>query len=100
LKIIFTPTARNQFLDALAYIRRENPSAAISFRKKAEDVVSRLHEFPESGRLLPEFPDLPFREVIVAPYRFFYRIKEKTIWIVAVWHGAQLPNEPNDVAGG
>jgi plasmid stabilization system protein ParE len=100
LKIIFTPTARNQFLDAVAYIRRENPSAAISFRIKAEDLLSRLHEFPESGRLLPEFPDLPFRQVIVAPYRFFYRIKEKTVWIVAVWHSAQLPNEPKDVAGG
>jgi toxin ParE1/3/4 len=100
LKIIFTPTARNQFLDAVAYIRRENRSAAISFRIKAEDILSRLHEFPESGGLLPEFPDLLFREVIVAPYRFFYRIKEKTVWIVAVWHSAQLTNEPKDVAGG
>ncbi len=50
-----------------------------------------------SGRRLPEFPDLPFREVIVAPYRFFYRVKEKTVWIVAVWHIAQLPKEPYEV---
>jgi plasmid stabilization system protein ParE len=42
----------------------------------------------------PEFPDLPFREVIVKPYRFFYRIKDKAVWIVAVWHGAQLPDQP------
>jgi plasmid stabilization system protein ParE len=96
LKIRFTPTARNQFLDALAYIHKENPSAAVSFRQKAEHVLSRLRDFPESGRILPEFPDLPFREVIVAPYRFFYRIKQKTVWIVAVWHDAQLPIEPRD----
>jgi toxin ParE1/3/4 len=100
LKIIFTPTARNQFLDAIAYIRRENPSAAASFRQKAEDVLLRLQNFPESGRVLPEFPDLPFREVVVSPYRFFYRIKEKTLWIIAVWHGAQLPNEPKNVPKG
>jgi plasmid stabilization system protein ParE len=94
LKILFTPTARRQFLEAIAYMQQDNPSAAVSFRQKAEKTLSRLREFPESGRLLPEFPDLPFREVIVRPYRFFYRTKDKTLWIVAVWHGAQLPDEP------
>ena len=65
-----------------------------NFREKTEKRLSRLKEFPESGRLVPEFPDLPFREVVIRPYRFFYRIKDQTVWIVAVWHGAQLPQEP------
>lgn len=94
MRILFTPTARRQFLEALAYIYQDNPSAAISFRQKAEPVISRLREQPESGRYLPEFPDLPYRKVIVKPYRFFYRVKDKTVWIVAVWHGAQIPGEP------
>jgi toxin ParE1/3/4 len=99
LKILFTPTARRQFLEAITYIHQGNPSAALSFRQKAEKTLSRLREFPESGRLLPEFADLPFREVIVRPYRFFYRTKDKAVWIVAVWHGAQLPNEPEKESG-
>lgn len=94
MRILFTPAGRRQFLDALAYIHRDNPSSAVRFRQKAEKTLSRLGEFPESGRLLPEFPDLPFREVILKPYRFFYRTKDKTVWIVAVWPGAQLPDEP------
>lgn len=94
MKILFTSTARHQFLEAIAYIHRDKPAAAVNFRQKAEKTLSRLEEFPESGRLLPEFPDLPFREVIVSPYRFFYRIKHKTVWIVAVWHSAQLADEP------
>ena len=94
MKILFTPTARRQFLEAIAYIRRDNPAAAVSFWRKAEKTLSRLKRFPESGRVLPEFSDLPFREVIVHPYRFFYRIKDKTVWIVATWHSAQLPHEP------
>ena len=85
MRILFTPTARRQFLEALAYIYRDNPSAAINFRQKAEKVISRLREYPESGRYVTEFPDLPYREVIVKPYRFFYRVKDKTVWIVAVW---------------
>ena len=95
MKVLFTPSGRDQFLTAIAYIYRENPAAAVTFRRKAEKVLSRLRKFPQSGRALPEFPDLPFREVIVTPYRFFYREKGETVWIVAVWHGAQLPKEPN-----
>jgi plasmid stabilization system protein ParE len=94
LKILFTPTARSQFLSAIAYIRRDKPSAAIQFRKSAEKSLKRLLKYPESGRHIPEFPELPYREVIASPYRFFYRIKGDTVWIVAVWHGAQLPDEP------
>jgi len=94
LKVLFTPTGRNQFLEAIVYIYRDNPSAAVSFRKKAGKMLSRLKKFPESGRLIPEFSDLPFREVIVRPYRFFYKVKVETVWIVAVWHSAQLPEEP------
>ena len=90
----FTPSARAQFLEGLEYIRQDSPTAARQFREKAETVLRRLEEFPESGRSIPEFPDLPHREVIVRPYRFFYRVSGKTIWVVAVWHGAQLPEGP------
>ena len=99
MKIIFAPSAREQYLKALAYIRRDKPSAAVSFRQKAEKVLSRLCEYPESGRTLPEFPDIPYREVIVTPYRFFYRIKDNMVWVVAVWHGAQIPGNPSEEIG-
>lgn len=95
MKVRFTPTARNQFFSALNHIHRDNPKAAPAFRDRAEKVLRRLECFPESGRIIPEFPDLPYREIIVAPYRFFYRRMGDIIWIVAVWHGAQLPEEPN-----
>lgn len=94
MKILFTPTGRRQFLEAIAYIYRDKPFAAVNFRQKAEKALSRLKRFPESGRPIPEFPELPFREVIVNPYRFFYKVKDDSVWIMAVWHGAQLPDEP------
>jgi len=92
--VLFTPTGRQQFLGALAYIRRDNPRAAKAFRLKAEKVLKRLAHFPQSGRSLPEFPDLPYREVVVAPYRFFYLATGSAVWVVAVWHSAQLPESP------
>ena len=94
MRVRFTPSARLQFLEALAYIRRDKPSAVLKFRDKAEKLLRRLEKFPESGRIIPEFPDLPHQEVIIKPYRFFYRVEKKTVWIVAVWHSAQQVDEP------
>ncbi len=96
MKLKFTPSARAQFLGGLEHIRQDDPSAATKFRGKAEEVLRRLEKFPNSGRPIPEFPDLPHREVIVRLYRFFYRVSGKTVWIVAIWHGAQLPAGPDD----
>jgi len=94
LKLLFTPTGREQFLAAPAYIRRDHPEAAKALRKKVETELRRLLAFPHSGRFLSEFPDLPYREVAVSPYRFFYLATGSVIWVVAVWHSAQMPEEP------
>ena len=95
MKVRFTPSGRIQFLKAMSYLAQDHPQAALRFRKKAERVLRRLLRYPEPGRLIPEFPDLPFGEVIVAPYRFFYRREGKIIWVVTCWYGAQLPVEPS-----
>lgn len=92
----FTPAARRQFLAAVRYILAENPGAAVRFRERTERVLGRLERFPSSGRRLPEFPNLPHREVIVRPYRFFYRVQGSVVWVVAVWHGAQLSRPPRE----
>lgn len=94
MRIRFTPSGRAQFLAALAFIRRDAAAAAARFRRRAERVLRRLQRFPDSGRVLPEFPELPHREVLVGRYRFFYRTEGGTVWVVAVWHGAQIPEEP------
>jgi len=99
MKVAFTLGGREQFLRVIAYILEENPTAALKFRQRAGRILRRLEKFPESGRLIPEFPDLPYREVIVPPYRFFYRVQGPTVWVVAVWHGAQLPEEPTQRHG-
>ena len=80
---------------AVAYIQVDNPTAAQNFRERAEAALRELEKFPDSGRHVPEFPDLPHRELIVKPYRFFYRVVGKTVWVIGVWHGRQLPEQPH-----
>jgi toxin ParE1/3/4 len=95
MKLKFTRSAREQFLAAVSYIKSDNPTAAASFFDRAETSLRELEGFPAAGRSIPEFPSLPHRELIVNPYRFFYRVVDDTIWVVGVWHGRQLPEEPH-----
>ena len=96
----FTPPARAQFLAAVAYIRADRPGAALGFRTRVGDALGILIDFPESGRVIPEFPQLGFRETLVDSHRFFYRAKGDTIWVVGTWHDAQIPDEPSEPVGG
>ncbi|PYS40327.1 MAG: hypothetical protein DMG14_10900 [Acidobacteria bacterium] len=67
VQVRFTPTGRARFLDIIRYLRSDNPAAAHKFKENAKRTLKRLARFPNSGRSLPEFPDLPHREVIVKP---------------------------------
>jgi plasmid stabilization system protein ParE len=99
MKLKFTPSARGQFLTALEYIAAENPAAARRVRDRVEKALTRLAKYPNSGRRIPEFSELAHRELVVSPYRIFYRVVNKELWIIAVWHGAQNPKRPADKGG-
>jgi toxin ParE1/3/4 len=98
-RIRFTQPALAQFLGVVAYIKADRPSAARGFRMRTHDALAVLVRFPESGRMIPEFPQLGFREVLVDSYRVFYRVKGDTVWVVGAWHDAQIPDEPSEPNG-
>ncbi|NVM26462.1 MAG: type II toxin-antitoxin system RelE/ParE family toxin [Desulfobacterales bacterium] len=68
-----------------------NPSAAVRFRERAEKTLKRLLQYPESGRHISEFPELPHREVVVASYRFFYRAEGGSNLVEAAPHRNDTP---------
>jgi toxin ParE1/3/4 len=94
MQVRFTVTGRAQYLNAVAAIRRNSPQSAREFRQRSGKALKRLERLPNSGAVVAEFPESPFREVYVKPYRFFYQVREKAVWVVAVWHGAQIPDAP------
>jgi len=61
------------------------------------EVVSqaeRLAEFPESGRVVPEFGIAPLREIIHPPFRIVYRVDPKRVRVVRVWRSERLLRIP------
>ena len=79
------------------FIARDSVQYAKIQIERILDEVLNLSHFPLIGRHVPEFPDLPYREIIVGNYRTIYKIKEKQncIFIMSVVHGRQLLNKTN-----
>jgi len=90
-QLIRAPSARLDLKELASYIAESRPATAARFIKQVFHIVEHLADFPESGRVVPEFDDRTIREVIRRPCRIVYRIKpqERTAEIARVWHAAR-----------
>jgi toxin ParE1/3/4 len=90
-RLIWAPSACLDLRELASYIAESRPGVAARFIKQVFRVVEPLADFPESGRIVPEFDDPRIREVIRKPCRIVYRIKsqERLVEIVRVWHAAR-----------
>lgn len=53
--------------------------------------VERLAQFPQLGRIVPEYGNPEIRELIVAPYRVIYRYQpaNNRVQVIGVIHGSR-----------
>ncbi len=71
--------------------------AARALRVRITTRVSQLREFPELGRVVPEWPESNLRELIVPPYRIPYQIVNDTVFILNVYDArAAFPDDGED----
>jgi len=89
--VFWTNPALQNLLEIARYIHAEKPAAAKKLVKKIKTKISRLGQFPNSGRIVPEYPASGLREVIVDDYRIIYRVlpNKSTVQILTVRHGAR-----------
>ena len=90
-KPIWSPSAKLDLKDITAFIAEDSISAAERFIGSLFQSVERLADFPESGRMVPEFGDPSIREVIRRPCRIVYRVDraKHVIEIARGWHAAR-----------
>lgn len=74
------------------FIARDSTQYAGIMVRRIRTAVSRLDNFPQSGRVVPEFPDGPYREILVGQYRVVYRHlgNRDVVLVLAVIHGSRL----------
>ena len=90
MKIIWSPLAIERVSEIVDYISQDNPAAAERWALHLFDLVERLNEFPESGRVVPEIKRSTFREILTGNYRVIYKIEGNEVFILTVRHGKQL----------
>ena len=90
MQVRWTPGARGDLLELVKYIAQDRPDAARKMAKRLRAATEHLGEFPEMGRMVPEFSNPELRERIVPPYRLIYSTAGNTIRIVAIVHSRRL----------
>ncbi len=91
-KIKWTLRALNDLHDIYAFIAKDSMRYAQVQIEDIQNAALNLTSFPLMGRIVPEFPILSYREILVGSYRVIYRFEEdqSLIIIMAVAHGRQL----------
>ena len=93
MKIRWSPLFIERLTEVGDYIAKEYPVAALRIVKEIIVSVSRLEQFPKSGRIVPEFGNPEIREVIHSPYRILYQENDGFVEILTLIHSRQLLTE-------
>jgi addiction module RelE/StbE family toxin len=85
--VVFSPEATTDLAAIRGYIGERNPAAASRLAVEIVGACDRLERFPERGRpgIVPGTREI----TTVWPYVIVYRLKDETVEIVRIWHGAQ-----------
>lgn len=97
-QVIIAPSAQTDLADIVRYIAQHNSDAAVRLGYELITRAERLADFPEIGRMVPEFRQPDLREIIYRSYRVIYRRRrdDQQIQIVRFWHGARgFPHIPS-----
>ena len=89
-QIVWSPRSLRDVESIRDYISRDSSRVADLVVARIIKVVERLQAFPESGRKVPERNDPEIREVIAAPYRVVYRLREGNVEIITVFRASRL----------
>lgn len=92
MKINFSKGAQRDLIDAIKYISKDKPKAALNWATEIKKSVMKLGDYPRLDRIVPEFSNESIREIIKGQYRIVYKIdvESDTIAILAVHHSKKL----------
>lgn len=90
-QVALSPSARRDLRDIVRYISLDSPQRALAFGQLLVSSVKRLADFPEMGRIVPEFGNPLLREIVVRSYRVIYRVDHADcrVDVARFWHGAR-----------
>lgn len=90
-RIVWSRRAESDLRGVVRYIQRDSPARAQQFGFRLIAQTDALADFPEIGRVVPEFKKTEVREIVLNPYRNICRVQmeKNLVEIVRIWHGAR-----------
>ena len=95
--VVLARSAEADLEAIVSYVARDNPEAALRLGRALVAALRSLEEFPQLGRVVPEFNQESIREIVRRPYRIIYRVNgtAERIEVIRFWHGARGEPEVN-----
>lgn len=72
------------------YVSQSAPDVGERVVREILASLDQLAEFPESGRVVPEFDQPWLRELIRSPFRIVYRLEPERVRVVRVWRTERM----------
>ena len=90
MKLVWTNEALNRLSKIDDYISQDNIGRAQKFVNKLINSASSIPQYPQKGRVVPEFGLSDIREIIYKNDRIVYRIKVDQIQILTIFEAHRL----------
>ncbi|RZB30709.1 MAG: hypothetical protein SRB1_02989 [Desulfobacteraceae bacterium Eth-SRB1] len=93
-QVNLTQQAQNDLEQIFYYIANDSINNAANFVLQIEKKVYSLEDLPDRNPFIPEneFFGTGYRHLIYKKYRIVYRIVERSVFILRIFHGAKLLN--------
>jgi toxin ParE1/3/4 len=90
IEIVWSQSALNDIQEIVSFISRDSEQYAVNFATRIVETVETLGQFPEIGRVVPEYNNPEIRELIYRNYRVVYKVNPGFVEIITVFQGSRL----------
>lgn len=87
-RVLWTKVAQRDLEEIILHIAKEHPQTALKMFRIFRAKAACLKRIPHRGRRIPELASikgLAIRELIITPWRLFYIIETKTVYVLALF---------------
>lgn len=98
-RVIIEPSAEADIESAYDWIAEQAPMNAALWFNSIQRSIASLDTMAERYSTAPEDPAFSYemRQLIHGSYRVLFTIREKSVYVLHVRHGARLPMKPGEI---
>ena len=90
-RVSLTAAARRDVREIVRFISLDSPQSGARFGRRLIACAGSLGQFPQRGRIVPEFERPAIREIIFHSYRVIYHVDDPNgvVTVLRFWHAAR-----------